>query len=397
MNGSNTQTISRGHERILTASYDGAVRVWDCSGQALATSAGALSPDRFGNRSLADGRLPQLRAAKFLSPTSLVAGGYRMYLRIWDYLEDENGVSGRLMPAMDLHGHNWIVNSLDVHHQSKQMLSTSNDHTAKLWSYNPAHKNAPSADPSLLPQLPTKSSDSQITSKRRKVSKSSDSGLGPEDVAPISRGSLTTLSASKNLSGSTDIASDGHTAPVNAAIFAPHDSTVAYTASSDDTLQTWDLTTSARVSTRTPMQWWQLFSLQGLPGVSNTGAVVAAGSRGKIFLVDLRDSQNTRSAVLKGHQSAVWSLDTDPARPWMLCSGSYDGCVRGWDLRMTGRVAGPGREASSVFRIPRETSRECDRLVGTVEGAEVGVLGVCWDREVGIVSGGKDRMLQFNK
>ena len=388
-----TSIVRKGHERILTASHDGCVRVWSPSGQVLASSVGAEAPDEHGNRRMPDGRIPILNTTRFLSPTSVVASGWPFYLRIWDYSEDEYSAptadSASLIPKMDLHGHRGCVRNVDVHHAAQQILSASDDCTAMLWSCDPDDKSCPPPNSALIPRA----NDNAPSAKRRKLCGTSNPGS-----SPIARGPIATLPAHPKKSPH-----QGHDRPVNTAIFASHDRTVAYTASDDYTVMTWDLTTSKRVSSRTPEMHENLRSLIGTPAVGSS--VVATGSgRGKIYIVDLReDAKTTYARVLKGHKNAVVTLDTDPARPWMLCSGSHDGCVRGWDLRQEGRAAGVeagaasgqrGREMSSAFRIPREWSRECDRIVG---GEGVMVWSVCWDADVGIVSAGVDRTLQINR
>lgn len=387
--------VRSGRERILTGSYDGCVRIWNPSGQVLATSRGTDPPDCMGNRTLSDGRLPMLCTAKFLSPTSVVASGSAMYLRIWDYSEDDDAPpvagSANLTPKMDLHGHAQRVNNVDVHHSSQQLLSASDDCTAKLWNYDLDFTLAPPPNARAMPRT-----DEDLKSaKRRKLSGKSDAYW-----ASLARGPLATLPAESRSSRTR-----GHTRPVNAAIFAPHDPTVAYTASDDSTVLTWDLTTSQLVSSRTPQQHENIRSLLGTPSIGTS--VVATGSaRGMIYVVDLRENAKTTYArVLKGHRNSVVSLDTDPRRPWMLCSGSHDGCVRGWDLRQEGRapldqgldvpkLGGVSAKGTSSFRIPREGSQECDKVVG---GEGVMVSSVCWDAELGIVSGGADKTLQINK
>lgn len=388
--------ILSGRERILTGSYDGCVRVWNPSGQVLAFSRGADPPDDMGNRTMPDGRVPMLHAAKFLSPTSVVASGWPMYLRIWDYPEDENAPptagSANLTPKMDLHGHTQRVNNMDVHYSSQQILSASDDCTAMLWNHDPEYKSAPPPNPRTLPRA----DESLKSAKRRKLS-----GKSEAYSAPVARGPITTLPAEAKTSRNR-----GHTRPINAAVFAPHDRTVAYTASDDSTVLTWDLTMSQMVSLRTPQQHENLRSMIGTPAIGTS--VVATGSgRGTIYVVDLReDAKTTYARALKGHRNAVASLDTDPQRPWILCSGSHDGCVRGWDLRQEGRpeanqvlgeaatVGAGAKGAFSVFRIPRESNKDCDK---TVSGEGAMVSGVCWDASLGIVSGGADKTLQINK
>lgn len=338
------------------------------SGQALATSEGASAPDSFGNRRLADGRLPQLQAAKFLSPQRIVAGGWRMYLRIWDYNEDADALgadSASLKPALDLHGHKMAVNTLAIDHASQRILSSSDDHTAMLWTSSASA--APAADPAYLPS--NTGGSSSVSSKRRKIS----------PTATIAKGPLTTLNA--------------HKAPVKAAIFHPADATVAYTASADSTMLTWDLETSRSVSVRTPGGPHTV--LRSLCGLQELGLVAVGTADRRILLVDPREGAvRSNVGVLSGHQNAVSALDAEPGSAYGLCSGSYDGCVRIWDVRAAKEPL-EGRAKGSTYKIPREGfGAKCDRIDG---GEGVKIFGLRWDKDVGIVSGGEDRKVQIDR
>jgi ribosome biogenesis protein YTM1 len=48
----------------------------------------------------------------------------------------------------------------------------------------------------------------------------------------------------------------------------------------------------------------------------------------------------------------------------------------------------------AIYVIDRETNQEGKRPVG---GEGLKVFGVQWDKEVGIVSGGEDKMVQINR
>lgn len=358
---------SSGRDRILSAGFDGCVRVWNTSGVALATSQGAGLPDEFGNRALPDGRLPFLQTAKFLSPKSIVASGWQMYLRLWDYGEDDEALgkgSATLNPSLDLHGHTLPVNNLDIDPKSGRMLSASDDATAKLWTSDPDA--APDAEHALLP--------SALSHKRRKLSQSS---------APPSRGAVATLSS--------------HSAPIKTAIFHPKDPTAAYTASTDSAVLTWDLETSKAVSSRTP---GGLHSpLRALCALPELGLLAAGAIDRRILLIDPREGA-VRSNVgcLRGHRNVISSLAAEPMGSYGLASGSYDGCVRIWDVRVardsvTGTDGKGGK--SSHFKIPRRSVGDgCDRVEG---GEGVKVFGLAWDRDIGLVSVGEDKQLQIDR
>lgn len=82
---------------------------------------------------------------------------------------------------------------------------------------------------------------------------------------------------------------------------------------------------------------------------------------------------------------------------WGLVSGSHDGTVKVWDLRSAGGGGGGGaggRVARPLYSICRRGWEGKKEPVG---GEGVKVLGLCWDRELGVVSCGEDRCVQVNR
>ncbi|KAI9724474.1 MAG: ribosome biogenesis protein ytm1 [Candelaria pacifica] len=336
-----------GQERILSGSYDGLLRVWNMSSQILATSPSAVD----------GGHTASIKSTKFISPTQIVSSGTDRTVRLWKYLEAADNLSAQIQPYLDLYGHKASVDSIAVHLPANRMLSASADHSVGIWSTR--RSESPAAPPNLLPSAVSRSS------KRRKITTSTNT---PQ------RGPLALLKS--------------HTAPVSSTIFAPNDPTVAYSASWDHTLRTWDLATQLLVDTRTTSH--PLLSLTTLPDLN----LIAAGTSARhITLIDPRTSATTISAVtLRGHTNAVVSLAGDPESSYGLVSGSHDGTCRIWDVRST-KSEKEGVVGESMYTIARESAKE-GRRVG---GDGVKVFGVLWDREVGIVSAGEDRRVQINR
>lgn len=335
--------VQSGQERILSASYDGLLRVWNLSGDAIATS----TPPNNG------GRITSLKSAKWLSDSKIIAAGLDNVVRTYNYDEDTRTISA----SLELYNHRWGVEDVAVHGPSNRILSASSDTTISLFSGNA--KDSPAAPSNLLP------TSTAASNKRQRLSK-------PERTVP-SRGALSTLS--------------GHTAPVSGVIFKPEDSTVAYSTSHDHTLRTWDLPTSTCVDTRTTGH--ALLSLVALPN-----NIIAAGTSARhITLIDPRASA-TRIAVstLRGHGNAVVSLDTDPNSEYGLVSGSHDGTTRIWDIRSVRSRGEDGQVGESVYSIARNGATNTRS-----SGEGIKVFGVRWDKEVGIVSAGEDKKVQINK
>jgi ribosome biogenesis protein YTM1 len=341
-----------GQERILSASYDGLLRVWNKSGQAIATSPSAS----------AGGHTSSLKTAKFISQTQVASAGYDRSIRVWKYTEADDHFSAELKPMLELYGHRIRIDSIDVHAASNRILSASTDGTIGLWTT--LKDSAPAAKEGLLPNI--------ASAKKRKTGTSTST---PQ------RGPLSLI--------------ESHTAPVSSVIFNPLDSTVAYSASQDHTVRTFDLTTSALVDTRTTSH--PLFSLTALPGIGSQ--LLAAGTSARhITLLDPRVSASTTQVMtLRGHTNLVASLAPDPESNYGLVSGSYDGTCRVWDLRSSRQGTkdeGGGLVGEAVYVIERESQKSSRRTVG---GEGVKVFGVAWDKDVGIVSGGEDKMVQVNR
>jgi len=331
------------------------------------------------------GTAQKILSTAWLSPTSLVSAGWNRSITLWSYNEPDNNTDptasnrGAIAPTLELYGHRGPTNSLAVHTPTSHLLSASTDHTAALWSISP-NQSTP-APPNLLPNSFVNSN------KRRKLA----SSASPTPTAGPTARLL------------------GHTGPVKSVIFHPNDPSVAYTASSDRTFRTWDLVTSACVSNRIVAAHTPLSALCGLKSLG----LVAIGttSARAVLLVDPREGggggASSKSVVmsLKGHRNDVVTLAADPKSIWGLASGSHDGTVRVWDVRNAkgggalgggggGEDGGEGKVGSATFRVPRRGNERCDVVPG---GEGVKVFGMCWDEEVGIVSGGEDKKVQIDK
>lgn len=304
------------------------------------------------------GHTSSIKTAKFASQTQVISSGMDRTIRVWKYTEDADGFTAALAPQIDLYGHKASVDCLATHNPSSRILSASADHSVGVWSSKKS--DAPAALAAFLPQNNTRSS------KRRKPSASTST---PQ------RGPLSVLNS--------------HTAPVSSTIFAPNDPTVAHSASWDHTLRTWDLPTASLVDTRTTSH-----ALLSLTSLSDLNLLAVGTSARHITLVDPRVSATTITAMtLRGHTNAVVALTPDPDSAYGLLSGSHDGTCRIWDVRSS-RTDNDGAVGDSIYTITRERVEGETRRAG---GEGVKVFGVCWDKDVGIVSVGEDKKLQINR
>lgn len=93
-----------GQERVLSGSYDGLLRVWNKSGQTIATSAPAS----------AGGHTQGIKAAKFMSSSRIVSAGMDRTIRVWGYTESEDHFSAQLKPKLELYGHRGFIHSVST-------------------------------------------------------------------------------------------------------------------------------------------------------------------------------------------------------------------------------------------------------------------------------------------
>lgn len=343
-----------GQERILSASFDGLLRMWDKSGRVIATSPG----QRQG------GHTTTIRSAKFISPTQIVSCSEDRTIRVWKYTESQNHSSAEFKPILALYGHRHFINNIAVHGPTSRIVSASSDGAVGVWSTSKSE--APPAPPA---QISTGS-----RSKHRKTSTSTSN--------PPQRGPLSLIQA--------------HSQLVTAVDFHPNDSTVAYSSSVDHSVRTLDLETSTVVSTRATSH--PILSLTALPFESSSH-ILAAGSMARhITLIDPRVASTTTAIMtLRGHTSWISSFAPDPDNIWGLVSGGYDGTCRVWDIRNTRqgtRDEGNGLVSESVYIIKRERTKD---KKPPVAGAGIKIYDVAWDRDLGIISASEDKTMQFNK
>ncbi|KAI1138768.1 ribosome biogenesis protein YTM1 [Hypoxylon sp. FL0543] len=349
--------FATGQDRILSASYDGLLRIWNNAGNVIATSPS----------SSLGGHSASVKSAKFLSATQIASAGLDRTVRIWKYSEADDHLSGTLKPSLELYGHKACIESIDVHGPTGRVLSAASDGSIGLWTTSKS--SAPAAPATLVPGA------NAASSKKRKIASSTAAQRGPLSLT------------------------QPHASAASAAIFDPSDATVAYTASQDHTLRTLDLTTAKVENVITTAH--PLLSLCALR--RGSGVLLAAGTSARhVTVADPRvNAAATSVMTLRGHRNMVGCLAASPDNDYSLVSGSHDGTCRVWDLRSVRagtKAEGGGGVSESVYVIERESLKaQKGGARSDVPGRGAKVFGVAWNRIWGIVSGGEDKMVQINR
>lgn len=353
---------------IATGSYDGVIRLW--------TPSATVSHQLVAHNAA-------IKALKWTSPSTLVSASNDRMLCLWSLkpAEGSGDITANSSIVALLRGHTDAINDIAISSPGSasssplRILSASADKTLKLWS----------TDYKTLPQFEENESISAASKKNTASQKRRKLAMHKLPQAR-SRTALLTLS--------------GHTQAVTGTVFHPnsavHGASVAYSVGLDHTIKTWDLETGTQVSSKTSG-----FSLTAMTALASLGLLACGSSARHVLLHDPRDgnsSENTLSllssldkdgdnasvskATLVGHTNMVTSLAPSPHSQYVFVSGSLDGTSRVWDIRAQ----------RSLYVIEREKGAGKAKTVGALNA----VLGVDWSKDVGIVSAGKDNMLQIN-
>ncbi|KAI8149385.1 WD40-repeat-containing domain protein [Fennellomyces sp. T-0311] len=284
-----------GYDLFLTGSYDNMTRLWNTSGECIATFNGHTEPVKcvaFG---------PSNDSTRVIFSGSLDSS-----LLAWT-------VCQKLSQARELYeckGHKGAVESIAVDPRKDYIASASNDSTIKIWT---------TAEPEDDEEVST----SKL--KRRKTEKKSDRKV---------KTNVSTL--------------EGHVGAVNAVTFDGAESNIVYSGGWDHSIRSWD--TEQQVNLVTKNCEKVVLDVD----YSSRSRLIATGHADTVLrLWDPRseDGANVKLA-LRGHSGWVSSVSWSHVSEYLLCSGSYDATVRVWDIRSKGPLyTVNGGDASSKEQI----------------------------------------------
>ncbi|XXT24586.1 TIR domain-containing protein [Sorangium sp. So ce429] len=279
--------ISPDGQRIISASHDSTLKVWDlATGRLLSTLEGhsdrvtacAISPD--GQR--------------------IVSASSGRTLKVWDL------ATGRLLFTIDAHS-GWVT-ACAISPDGQRIVSASRDHTLKVWDL---------ATGRLLSTLEGHSDRVNACA------------ISPDGQRIVSASNDRTLKVWDLATGRLLSTLEGHSDRVAACAISPDGKRIV-SASHDRTLKVWDLATGKLLST-----------LKGHPGrvaacaISPDGQRIVSASRDRTLKVwDLATGELL--STLEGHSGWVAACATSPDGQ-RIVSASHDSTLKVWDLA-TGRL-----------------------------------------------------------
>ncbi|ODV59982.1 WD repeat WDR12/YTM1 family ribosome biogenesis protein [Ascoidea rubescens DSM 1968] len=345
-------SISLNKDKILIGSYDGIIKIYN-------SSQNKFEKKFFSNH------LNSIKDVKWITNSRVISCGNDNQLRLFklknnnsteDIQNDDNSDSddpdnSEIKTLAILEGHKYPVVKLAVNTGSNKILSASYDNTIGIWSTNLNEMTSIDFNSDSI----SNNLSSTSSKKRRK--------LFVKDEFVRRKSPLSLL--------------EDHKQPVEDIIFDANDSSVAYSVSQDHTLKTWDLFTSRCVDTKKTS-----FSLLSLLQLRNSGALISGSSARHIIVIDPRASSSSKNTTIQsqlvGHKNFVVSLSQDPSNEHIFASASHDSTVKLWDIRSN----------NCLFTIKRNSELPTNSNK---------VLGLDWNSEIGIVSGGQDKKIQINK
>jgi WD40 repeat protein len=275
--------VSRDSRRIVSGSYDGAIRVWDSTTGAEVKTIGHTNP---------------VRSVEF-SPDGcqIVSGSDDGILRVWDAILGTE--------VLEMSGHNGAVLSAHFSPDGCRIVSGSNDTTVRVWDTTTGCE--------ALPTI--RGHGSRVTSV----------AFSPDGTGIVSGSWDGTVRVWDAQTGATVIpALHKHTHAVQSVNYSP-DGRMIVSGSWDKTIRVWDLLTAVQVS-----------ELRGHDGFVNSvtfsldGQQIISGSSDKTIRVwDV--TTGSQISELRGHEKSITSVCCSHGKRQII-SSSRDATIRIWDI-----------------------------------------------------------------
>ncbi|KAG0167953.1 WD repeat-containing protein 12 [Apophysomyces sp. BC1034] len=274
----------KGHKGLfLTGSYDNMVRLWNTTGECIATLTGHTE----AVKSVAFGSVTESNATIF-------SGALDNTLLAWEYSLE----TGSHRCLYECKGHKGAVESVAVDSTGNKVASASADGTVRVWSTEE-------------PVEDEHTEEDALPRKRKKTEKTDGRKIK-------SRATLL----------------EGHVGGVNAVTFDGGDSNIAYTGGWDHSVRSWDIEQQVNLMTKNCEK--VVLDVD----YSTKSRLIATGHADNVIrLWDPRSEDGTNvKLALRGHSAWVSSVSWSPSSEYTLCSGSYDSTIRVWDIRSKGAL-----------------------------------------------------------
>ncbi|KAF8597547.1 WD40 repeat-like protein [Ceratobasidium sp. AG-I] len=272
---------------FLTASYDGCVRVYDNSQQAIATisshaapvtstcwvipdSPSSIDQEHIIASASFDHTLHLTRLSSFIDPT-------------WSTLAT-------------LHLHTAPVSSVSASPSGEHLISAGWDNLVGIWSSEVPEKDE------------VRDVEEVVGRKKRRKMDGNTSGAVKKGPAGVLK---------------------SHTARVSKAIFDSANSTRAYSCGWDSTVRSWDIESGVCVNTVTLPDRAHLDI-----ALSESGTTLYTASADRtVSLIDIRAESSQSATKTLTHPSVPSCLVVHPSSAHHLLTGAHDGALRVWDIR----------------------------------------------------------------
>ena len=301
-------TDARRSGKVLTASFDGNVRIYDAG--ALSEAPRTLEPVYAGVR-------PSLTSVKWLGADSVVTGSMDGVVSCWHVPPGESG-SVPVLRSQELRFHTAPVSSLDVAQaggSTVPVVSAAWNGAVAVWDVSPSVENAPEAS----------------VKRRRTKGRTEERDEAPQAPAVEPRVVLHHVAPAIGVQAASALGTSVTPGANAKTVAAFGGADRVWSAAWNGTVKLWDLAAGGALADQRSSDKVHLCIDALAPAAS---AELAAGNMDhSIALYDLRDKVSAAVSISNAHGAAVGAIRANPAAPQLFASGGYDGRLKVWDVR----------------------------------------------------------------